>query len=214
MAVAGDAGRKVVISALREQQEQITSDAATTLPGEVLTAVLLVAKPGGSVRPGDVARRINQDRASAEDVDLERLKDRITPNKVGWLLGKVLELPRVRDRSGTSYVLEPGRLHQLCRRYAIEPPPTPENLPSLQHCHTATTLPHENGLFEPESTMCGNVANVASSDGSTPTCNTPCHGATDCSEAERPDVPKPDESATDRAWRLRLEREHAEDSRK
>lgn len=156
-AVAGDRGRHIVIDALLEQQTILAADRGDSLPGEILHAILQLAKPGGSVHPGDVANKINSQRAEAQGLEVDRLPkgERISSNKAGWILKVVLELPRERDRTGTSYKLDEARIGQLCQRFGV----TPENLPHLQHCHAPHTLPRENTLFEAENADCGKCDN-------------------------------------------------------
>lgn len=145
MRIAGTPdGRRIIADALREQQRSLAADRADSLPGEVLETILKMASVGDTVRPKDVANRINQQRADDNRLDLDKLpKDqRLRPQTVGKMLGMVLELPKGRDGSGVYYTLASGHVELLTARYGLTPPqptqptclhstpePTPENQP-------------------------------------------------------------------------------------
>ncbi len=128
-AVAGNPGRDRIVRALRNQQQTIAEDRADSLAGKVFDVVLA---SGGTVRPGAVAKDLNELEAEALGIPVEKLHRALTPHKIGPVLKGDLELTRVRDRSGTFYQLTLERGRQLCQRFAVPltklpPLPQPEN---------------------------------------------------------------------------------------
>ena len=146
MAVAKtEEGRARVVTALRQQQKEIATNRADSLPAEVLEAALAIAGPDDPVRPGNVAGQLNRHRADVRGVTVDKLsyRDRISPEKIGWVLRKVLEIPRERDRDGVYYLLANTRVRQLCDRFGLVSSPETAN---PQHLHSEPT--QKNGLFD------------------------------------------------------------------
>ncbi|UCC31250.1 MAG: hypothetical protein JSU86_03030 [Phycisphaerales bacterium] len=179
--------RARIVKALLEQEGRIAADRSDSLPGEILHTILRLAKLGGSVRPGDVAKAINSQRAEVQGVDVDKLPkdDRVSPNKVGWVIKTVLELPRDRDETGTRYKLDRGRVEQLCERYGVPS----ETLPALQDCQLPSELPAENTLFETENADSGNHGNHGNVAGVCQAGGEDCHGERTQATESLEDVP-------------------------
>ncbi len=130
-----DEARTRIIEALKAQQDDVASDRAESPAGEVLGEVINTMQLDDAVRPGDLAKRINERRAEQAGVSPSALaaRDRITSQRVGRILKNDLGLSPddpPRDNAGARYRLDENRLAELCRRYGFTAPEWPE---TLQH---------------------------------------------------------------------------------
>lgn len=118
-AVADESGRDCIVRALLAQQREIAADRADSIAGEVFEAAKVVIDGVGIVRPGEVAKEINRNRAAASGVDVDKLGNRgVNPWKVGRLLSGILEFRRDgKDEKGARYRLDEDRRHQLELRF-------------------------------------------------------------------------------------------------
>lgn len=154
LAVAGtEVGRDRIVAALLEQQETIAADRSDGLPGAVFEAVLAIACVGDSVRPAAVSAELNRRQAESQGVEIERLPktDHVSPGKVGFILKKVLELPRDRDQGGTVYRVDNDRVLQLRKRFGVaadEPQASLVNLQVLQTCQNEKLPEAETSILD------------------------------------------------------------------
>ena len=68
-----DETRRRIVDALKAQQGDVAADRADSLAGEVFTAILALACPGETVRPGDAAMEVNRRRAEQAGIEMDRL---------------------------------------------------------------------------------------------------------------------------------------------
>jgi len=102
--------RAAIRKALQNTQDRIMSDRMDTSPGRVWQAVVSMAGPGDRVRPGEVAAQLNK--LGLNDVGL-------SPETVGRVLKKELELLGKQDGKGTFYTLRPERFSDISRRFGM-----------------------------------------------------------------------------------------------
>lgn len=160
MAVAATPEAKTsVIAALRAQQESVAADRSDSLAGEVFEVALAIGEVGGIVRPADVAREFNKRRAADEGIDVDKLRDKLTAQKAGYMLKGVLELPKDRDRHGKFYRLTLDRVQQLRQRFG-HPPEKPAQSATR---HADETRHAENGLLDSASAVCADYDGCAGS---------------------------------------------------
>lgn len=152
-AIAGDGDRDIIVRALLEQQQSIAADRGDSLAGEVFDAAFAIYGAGDIVRPADVKKELERRRADVRGTTVDDLfkTDRVSVEKVAWVVRAVLELPRGeprRDRDGARYVFDPKRVSELCQRFGVDFPQPSQ--PSHRHTdpdrHTKTSLlEYENG---------------------------------------------------------------------
>jgi hypothetical protein len=162
-----DETRTRIVESLRNQQGAIAANHADSLPGEILAAAMAIAEVGDVVRPGAVASELNRKRADASGVELSKLRHSVTANKVGWVMRSELELPRDRDKDGSTYRLAPARIAELAQRFGL--PPT--GLPPLQHCHPPTdcnTKTGDSDSAKADADNDGNDGNLSGQRGDSP----------------------------------------------
>jgi hypothetical protein len=139
-----DETRRQVVGVLRRQQGSLAASRAETLAGEVFAVIVAMADVGDTVRPSEVAKRVNQVRADAVGVEVDKLgRQAVTPQRVGRILSGELELPvDARDSIGMRYRLAPRRMAQLAQRFGValsEPTQTAQTT-SAQKLHNGAGL--------------------------------------------------------------------------
>lgn len=125
--------RQRIIEALRQQEADVAADRAESLAGGVLAAIVAIYRPGDTVRSVEVTRHLNQRRAEAEGVDLDRLKHPVSSQKVAKVIRTELRLPKddpPKDKQGARYVLDADRMEDLCQRFGVALPATSSSSPS------------------------------------------------------------------------------------
>ncbi len=142
--------RKMIVDALLKQQGTIAADKGDTPTGEVYSVIANNYPLGAEFRPGDIASEINKDRAECEGVEVDKLRSKITSQKVGRIIIHELELPRSsKDSKGARYVADSDRMKELAIRFGGTLPET--SLTSQRHFPKQTSLTSsENTLFQAE----------------------------------------------------------------
>lgn len=135
-----------IITALKDQQAGVAAERADTISGEILEAILAIANPGDTIRPGEAADAVNRHRAETAGTDVDHLgRQALSPRRVGSLMTRELELPRAgRDRGGVLFHLAPERIEQLTRRYGVRLPGRAQRT----YVHPPHPSASETGLFD------------------------------------------------------------------